>query len=46
MDLQDLKYDAIISFGLPYEPEDSQYGESPVKVPCSCPPSILAVYCG
>ena len=21
-------YDAAISFGLPYEPEDSQYGES------------------
>ena len=22
------EYDAIISFGLPFEPEDSQYGES------------------
>ena len=24
-------YDATISFGLPYEPEDSQYGKSRVK---------------
>ena len=26
--LQDLTMDATISFGLPFEPEDSQYGKS------------------
>ena len=26
-------YDAAISFGLPYEPEDSQYGESRSRPP-------------
>ena len=25
------EYHAIISFGLPYEPEDSQYGESRLR---------------
>ena len=26
------EYDAIISFGLPYEPKDSQYGESRIDL--------------
>ena len=29
------EYDATISFGLPFEPEDSQYGESRIRGPHS-----------
>ena len=29
-------YDAAISFGMPYEPEDSQYGEYWSNPPCRC----------
>ena len=32
--LQDLNYDATISFGLPFEPEDSQYGEYRLNDSC------------
>ena len=31
------EYHAIISFGLPIEPEDSQYGESRFTCPCHLP---------
>ena len=35
-------YDATISFGLPIEPEDSQYGESRLMLPSSWYPSVTS----
>ena len=43
--LQDLNYDATISSGLPYEPEDSQYGESRlIRLTPGCSESIQEHY--
>ena len=39
------EYDATISFGLPIEPEDSQYGESWLKV-CQAATTALWVSLG
>ena len=37
-------YDATISFGLPIEPEDSQYGKyRSISLPCSLQPSIRPI---